>query len=191
MTAATFFYDIASPYAYLSAEQLAGDDRFAWQPVLAGAIFQARGHGSWALTEQRAARIAEIDGRAAAYGLPPIAWRDDWPGTSLPAMRAAVWATAAGAGEAFALACFRRVFRDGADTADVTMLQDAATEAGLDAAAVPAALSDPAVKAALRAATDAAYAEGVRGIPSFRVGGRVFFGDDQLATARMGLPTGS
>ncbi len=42
--------------------------------------------------------------------------------------------------------------------------------------------SDP-VKERLRAYTDAAHAEGVQGVPTLRIGGRLFWGDDQLEIA--------
>jgi 2-hydroxychromene-2-carboxylate isomerase len=59
-----------------------------------------------------------------------------------------------------------------------------ATEAGLPAAALDAALEDPAIKAALRDATDAAIARGVRGVPTLvTADGRLLFGDDRLEEA--------
>jgi len=88
------FYDLGSPYAYLAVERAAHvlgappDLR----PVLLGAIFAARGHGSWSATPQRDAGMAEVERRAAAYGLPPLRWPGDWPPNTLAAMRAAVWA---------------------------------------------------------------------------------------------------
>jgi len=43
-----------------------------------------------------------------------------------------------------------------------------------------ARIADPAVKDALRANTDAAIARGVYGVPTFDVGGELFWGDDAL-----------
>jgi 2-hydroxychromene-2-carboxylate isomerase len=98
------YYDLASPYAYLAvsraAEVLGEAPRL--QPVLVGAIFGWRGRGSWALTDQRDAGEAEIERRAAAYGLPPLVWPSGWPLNSLGPMRAAIHAERQGAGEAFA-----------------------------------------------------------------------------------------
>jgi 2-hydroxychromene-2-carboxylate isomerase len=85
------YFDLASPYAYLAVERagraLGAEPELL--PVLVGAIFVHRGYGSWALTGQRAAGEAEIERRARAYELPPIAWPPDWPANSLAAMRAA------------------------------------------------------------------------------------------------------
>src|SRR3954469_20622972 len=58
-----FFYDLGSPYAWLTAERidaLFGEHRPLWLPVLLGAIFKATGRGSWAETDARADGIAAI-----------------------------------------------------------------------------------------------------------------------------------
>jgi 2-hydroxychromene-2-carboxylate isomerase len=185
MTAPALYYDLGSPYAYLATERaervlgVAPD----LQPVLLGAIFAARGHGSWSQTPGRAAGIAEIERRAAAYGLPPVRWPPGWPPNTMAAMRAAVWAAREGRGDAFARTAFRRAFAAGDDLGDVAVLADIAAEAGLDAAALEAAIADPAVKADLRARTDAALALGVRGVPTLVVGDRLLYGDDRLDEA--------
>src|SRR4051794_5353528 len=96
----TLYYDLGSPYAYLAteraAEVLGVEPRL--QPVLVGGIFVARGHGSWSQTSDRESRIAEVEERAAAYGLPPLRWPEGWPNNTLAAMRAAIWAERLGAG---------------------------------------------------------------------------------------------
>src|SRR4051794_980023 len=98
VTMAILYYDLMSPYAYLAAarvETVLGE-RPRFEPVLVGAIFHLRGSGSWGQTDRRAEGMAECERRAAAYGLPPIAWPDPWPGNSLHAMRVARLATHAG-----------------------------------------------------------------------------------------------
>ena len=174
-------YDLGSPYAYLAVERatsvLGAAPRL--QPVLAGAIFVHRGRGSWGLTDARAANQAEIAARAARYGLPPVTWPPGWPPNTLTAMRAAVWG-----GEPFARAAFRAAFAEGADLGDLAVLQEIARRAGLDAARLPAAVADPQVKDALRAATEAAIALGVTGVPTLALpDGRLLFGDDRLEDA--------
>lgn len=153
------------------------------KPVLLGAIFGWRGHGSWALTDERAGGMAEIERRADRYGLPPLAWPDGWPGNSLAAMRAAVWAGHQGRDRAFARAVYHAQFAQAADLSQIDVLCACADEAGLDGAALPTAIADPAIKDELRAATQAAWDAGVRGVPTVIAGDRVFFGDDQLELA--------
>jgi 2-hydroxychromene-2-carboxylate isomerase len=185
MAAGTLYLDLASPYAYLAAERaesvLGARPEFA--PILLGAIFQERGHGSWAWTEARAENVAEIERRAAAYGLPPVRWPAEWPANSLQAMRAATWAVGRGAGHAFMLAAYRRAFAHGADLADRAVLLDVCASVGLDADALDAALDDPAIKLALRENTARAWALGVAGVPTLARGGRLYYGDDRLGAA--------
>ena len=154
------------------------------RPVLVGAIFGYRGRGSWADTPERAAGEAEIERRAARYGLPPVAWPEGWPLNSLQAMRAATWATQQGAGAAFARAAYRREFAEGRGLGP-GVLAEAAEEAGLDPEALLAATADDAVKLALRRMTEAAWELGVQGVPTLEAGGRLYFGDDRLEEAAL------
>ena len=168
---ATFFYDLGSPYAWLTAERIRGA---TWVPVLLGGIFRATGRSSWAETPQRAAGIAEIERRARDRGLPAPRWPDPWPNDGLTAMRAAAHVDH----PSFALAAFRLHFGEGRPLSDPANVALAAERAGLDGDEVLAATRDPAVKERLRANTDEALAAGVIGIPSVVLaGGEVLFGD--------------
>jgi 2-hydroxychromene-2-carboxylate isomerase len=185
VTGPELLYDLGSPYAYLAverAERVLGAAPVL-RPVLLGAIFAARGHGSWSQTPARAEGQAEIERRAAAYGLPPVRWPPGWPPNTLDAMRAAMWADRRGHGAAFARAAFRRAFAAGADLADLAVLADIGASVGLPADELEAAVADPTIKDDLRARTAAALALGVRGVPTLRVGGELFYGDDRLEAA--------
>lgn len=189
MASAELYFDLASPYAYLAVERapaVLGVEP-TYEPILLGAIFRERGHGSWAHTPERDANVAEIERRAREYGLPPIAWPPDWPANSLSAMRAAIWASRAGRTRDFALAALRRAFVDGRDLADVGVLVDAAAQAGLPADDLPEAIADPAMKQALKDATARAWDAGVTGVPTVRVAGAIFYGDDRLEAAAAAL----
>jgi len=179
------YFDLGSPYAYLalaSAESVLGV-RPELRPVLLGAIFARRGFGSWAHTQARDGRIAEIEERARRFGLPPLRWPAGWPGNGLMAMRCATWAGEQGRGEAFARAVFDRQFVDGADIEDLDVLLECASDAGLDVQSLSAALRRPALKESLRQATERAWDEGVRGVPTVRIGDALFYGDEQLELA--------
>lgn len=189
MSAPRFFVDVGSPYAWLAAERVEsvlGSD-VAWEPVLLGAIFAARGFGSWSLTEARADGIEEVERRARAYGLGPVRWPEPWPGNMLLAMRCAVAADAAGCARAFLLAALRAGFVEGRDLSDPAAVADVASAAGLEGEALLTAASTPAVKAALKQRTDAAIALGVRGVPTVLVGSEPYWGDDRLEDAARAL----
>jgi 2-hydroxychromene-2-carboxylate isomerase len=176
-----FAYDLGSPYAWLAAERI--EDDAEWLPVLLGGVFKSTGRSSWALTDSRAAGIAEIDRRARERGLPRLRWPPDWPSDYIAVMRAAVWAEQQDAQKDFALAAFRIHFTEGRTLKDPASIAAAATAAGLDPDGALAANEDQAIKDALRANTERALELGVRGVPSFVVGYHVIWGDDRLDEA--------
>jgi 2-hydroxychromene-2-carboxylate isomerase len=187
MPRATFYFDLGSPYAYLTAERLASvlGEPADWQPLSLGGLFKANGRSSWALGdhERRQAGIAEVERRARNYGLPPIHWPNPWPGNYLMAMRAASFALTAGRGREFALQAFRDAFARGHDLSIAANVLDAAERAGLERDEVEAATREPAIKQALREATDAAHELGVIGVPTIAIDGELFWGDDRLEDA--------
>jgi 2-hydroxychromene-2-carboxylate isomerase len=180
------YFDLGSPYAYLAVERasavLGVEPRL--QPVLVGGIFLARGHGSWGDTDERRAGMAEVESRAARYGLPPVVWPEGWPNKTLKAMRAVIWAEGLGDGRPFVLAAYRRAFRAGADLSRIEELVAVADSVGLPGGELPAAIADQTVKDRLRAVTEAAWEGGVVGVPCTEVDGEIFYGDDRLEAAR-------
>ena len=98
-------------------------------------------------------------------------------------MRIATWADSQGARGAFAFAAGRRLFLRGRDLSRDDECAAAAEEAGLDGVDALRAAADPEVKRALRAATEAAFARGVVGVPTVAVGDELFWGDDRLEDA--------
>ena len=189
MARATFYFDLGSPYAYLSAERIsglfteAGLEQPEWQPVLLGGLFARFDRGSWSETPARAEGMAEIERRAIAYGLPPLAWPKPWPGNTLVAMRAATFAKQTGRTVSFSLAAFRQAFAAGRDLTDVDSVTIAGAACELHPRALLKAVETQAVKGALREATDRAGDFGVEGVPAVVVAAEVFWGDDRLEQA--------
>jgi 2-hydroxychromene-2-carboxylate isomerase len=184
------YFDLGSPYAYLAmerAESVFGQP-VTLVPVLVGAIFGWRGHGSWALTSERATGMAEIERRAREYGLPPMDWPPDWPANALAAMRCATWAGRKRRLEEFAQVVGRRQWAHAADIADVEVLAGCAGEVGLDAEEMLHDIQMPELKEQLRATTERAWQAGVKGVPTVGVGERLFFGDDRLEQAAAAIP---
>ena len=184
-----FYYDLGSPYAYLTAERI---HRVlpavpVWQPILLGGIWQETGGGSWALTDKRDEGIAEIERRAQEYELMPLRWPEGWPNNTLTAMRAATFAQSIGRAVAFSLAAFRQAFAAGRDLSDVDNVLIAAAACELHPNAMLKALETQSVKDNLRAATREAYERGVRGVPTIAVGDQLFYGDDRLEDAASAL----
>lgn len=182
-----FYYDLGSPYAYLAAERINQvlPAVPVWQPILLGGIWKVTGGGSWARGEGRDAGMAEVERRAARYGLQPIRWPPGWPNDTLTAMRAATFAQRGGRAVAFSLAAFRQAFAAGRDLSDTDNVLIAAAACELHPRAVLKAIETRAVKDALRAATDEALRRGVTGVPTVAVGERLFWGDDRLEEAAL------
>ncbi|HSZ69724.1 MAG TPA: 2-hydroxychromene-2-carboxylate isomerase [Solirubrobacteraceae bacterium] len=188
---ATFYFDLGSPFAYLVAERLDAilPEPAIWQPVSLGALFKANGRSSWALREPalREAGMAEVERRARAYGLPPVRWPDPWPSNYLFAMRVATFAFQRGRGYELTRGAFRDAFQRGHDLATPENVLRAAAAVDLDPDEVADATRDPAIKLALRSATEAAHARGVFGVPTLAVGEELFWGDDRLPEAAAAL----
>jgi 2-hydroxychromene-2-carboxylate isomerase len=82
---AVFYFDIGSPYAYLTAERIDNvlPGPLTWRALLLGSVFRATGRDSWARTSTREAGMAEVEGRASERGLPAITWPESWPNDGL------------------------------------------------------------------------------------------------------------
>jgi 2-hydroxychromene-2-carboxylate isomerase len=180
-----FYYDLGSPYAYLTAERVNHVLGVVpvWQPILLGGIWKESGGGSWSLTDRRAEGMAEVERRAAERGLQPVRWPDPWPTPTTTAMRVATYAQQGGRAVAFSLAAFRQAFAAGRDLSVTDNVLLAAAACELHPRAVLKAIETRAVKDRLRENTDAAFARGVRGVPTIAVGDELFWGDDRLEEA--------
>jgi 2-hydroxychromene-2-carboxylate isomerase len=183
----TFYFDLGSPYAYLSAERLEAvlPGSVCWQPVLLGGLFKLTGRSSWALGDyrRRQAGMAGIERRTRDYGLAPMRWPDPWPADYLLAMRATTFAFASGRGREFTEQAFRSAFRDGRQLQVEAHVLDVGAQVGLDRDELRDATRDPQIKQALRDATDVAYERGVIGVPTIAINEQLFWGDDRLEDA--------
>jgi 2-hydroxychromene-2-carboxylate isomerase len=183
--ASTLYFDLGSPFVYLAVERL---DRFDfgeinWRPVSLGALFKDAGRSSWGLGPRRELGMAEIEARARAYGLPPVRWPDCWPSNYLRANRACIVAEEHRQLEPFVRAALRMAFVEGADLGQEHAVLRAAQEVGLDPERVRVRVAEPPIKLRLREYTDEARAAGAIGVPTLRIGERLFWGDDQLEIA--------
>ena len=180
------YVDLGSPYAYLAVERapaLLGAEP-ELRPVLLGAIFARRGSGSWSATPERAARVADLEARAARAGLPPFAWPPGWPADGLAAMRAATWAAMQGRTTAFARSAFRlQFFAEGATSqTSRCSRRPRATRAWTPRRCSPRSPT-------LRSSSGCATRRRRRGMwasaesPTLAIGGVSHYGDDRLAAA--------
>lgn len=185
----SFYFDLGSPYSYLAAERIsrlfsdAGLEQPEWRPILLGALFKSLGRDSWMNSSDRARGMAEVERRAAVYGLQPVVWPEPCPANTLYAMRVATYAKSIGRSVSFALAAFRQAFAGGRDLSEPDNVAIAAAACELHPNAIERAAASEAVKRRLRETTERAEASGVQGVPSVVVDERVFWGDDRLEDA--------
>lgn len=182
-----FFFDFGSPYSYLAyleaprVAQRAGAD-IAWRPILLGGVFKATGNhspaeipakGRWSKTDL--ARWAR------KYGA-PFRHNPHFPINTLMLMRAAMGYQRQDEAlfQRYVQAIFQAMWVDGRNLNDPAEIGAVLAQAGLNPRAALAMIDDPAVKDALKQATEAAVARGVFGVPSFIVGEELFWGNDRL-----------
>ena len=191
MEAPTFYYDLSSPYAYLTAARI--DEvlpiRPEWRPIAFGVIVQQIGKVPWSFADDRSANFREIDERAVARGLPALRYPEGWPVKtySVVALRVALLASDQDQLRAVTHELYRTAFVYGYHLADVETVLDAAERAGMDRAATASALQSQEVKDRLREETDKALARGVIGVPTVAIGEQLFWGDDRLDDAAAAL----
>ena len=179
-----FWFDPISPFAYLAFERLPEalegcSYAVEYRPVLfAGLLAHWGQKGPAEIEPKRAWTYRHIAWLAHTHGI-AMQMPAVHPFNPLPLLRLAL---AAGANRRTVEAVMRHAWRGGADASDAARLQALAREL---APARDAASAD--VKAELRAATDAAIARGVFGVPTFEIDGRLFWGFDALPMLRAAL----
>ncbi|HEY5195218.1 MAG TPA: DsbA family protein [Solirubrobacteraceae bacterium] len=182
---AAFYFDLASPLAYLAAERVLHTMPVAteWQPVLACELPGPESFEAFRCREEQDIFRMEVGRRAAELGLQELRWPDPFPFDSAFAMRAATYAKSIGRIVAFAQAAFRQAFAGGRplDATDNVLIAAAACEMHPSAVLKGAELRS--VGEQLSATTAAAAAAGVSDVPAVRVGDRVFHGERALERA--------
>ena len=177
-----FYYDLASPYAWLAAERVSHVLAVPpiWQPVLASELPASASASARALGPRERELVER---RAAALGLQAVRWPPAGPLDSRTAMLAATFAQQAGRVVAFSLAAFRQAFAAGRDlsVADNVLIAAAACE--LHPRAVLKGIESRSVRERLSVATEEAATRGVRVVPAVRIGARLFEGEQRVEDA--------
>jgi 2-hydroxychromene-2-carboxylate isomerase len=175
--AAAFYFDLASPLAYLAAERVLHvlPQAAEWQPVLAGELGEP---------EQDGEELRElVAARARALGLQELRWPAPFPFDSSLAMRVASYAKSIGRTVPFAQAAFRQAFAGGHSLADPDYVLIAAAACEMHPTAVLQAAGLRSTAQRLSENTARAAALGVVSMPAISVGGHVFQGEGALEQA--------
>ncbi len=176
MTPATWYFDFISPYAYLQSRLLhrfAGKARIAMKPVLfAGLLNHWKTVGPAETAPKRLWTYRFCTWYARDRGI-PFKFPPRHPFNPLKTLRVTI---ARGATAAAVRTIFDFIWAEGRDPDDPAEWK--ALGAKLGVADPDAAVERADVKEALRANTEQAIAAGVFGVPSFVIGGEVFWGVD-------------
>jgi 2-hydroxychromene-2-carboxylate isomerase len=168
---AAFYFDLASPQAYLVAERILHvlPGPAEWRPITAG--------------EQQRVSRTEVEDRAKELGLQPVRWPEPFPFDSSLAMRVATYAASIGRTVPFAQAAFRQAFAGGHSLADPDFVLIAAAACEMHPAAVLRAAELRSTAERLAATSAEAARAGVRSVPAVVLGERKFVGEDALDRA--------
>ncbi|MBE7366460.1 2-hydroxychromene-2-carboxylate isomerase [Ramlibacter pallidus] len=181
----TFHFDFISPYAYLAFEQLPEALKglsyaVDYRPLLFAGLLKHHGQlGPAEIPPKRDWTYRQVLWHAHAHGI-PLQLPAAHPFNPLGLLRLALACGEDGRVNRYvAETLFRHAWRGGADAADAGRLEQA--RALLQPRRDPAG---DAVKAELKANTDAAVARGLFGVPTIEVDGRLFWGFDSLPMLR-------
>src|SRR6267143_5947164 len=107
-TDAAFYFDLASPLAYLAAERVLHTMPIAteWQPVLAQELPGVESFEAFRCRQDEDIFRLEVERRAVELGLQQLRWPEPFPFDSTFAMRAATYAKSIGRIVPFAQADF-------------------------------------------------------------------------------------
>lgn len=181
----TFYFDPISPYVWLCAASAierieAAGAQVRMQPVLFAAMLNAHGNvGPAEIAAKRAYTFRDVMREAARRGL-TFAGPPGHPFNPLLALRMCTALGEERERRRFALALFAACWERGGDISDEATLVRIAGACDLDGAGLVAATRQPEIKQQLAAATEQAIADGVFGVPTFRLGNELFWGGDRV-----------
>jgi 2-hydroxychromene-2-carboxylate isomerase len=182
---AGFYFDLASPLAYLAAEQILHvlPGPAEWQPVLARDLAGGEPHDAFRCREEQEIFQAEIARRAGELDLQPLRWPQPFPFDSTIAMRVATYAKSIGRIVPFAQAAFRQAFAGARNLEQADNVLIAAAACEMHPAAVLRGSELRSVAERLAAVTTAASRAGIIKVPAILVGEQVFEGERAIEQA--------
>ena len=178
-----FFYDVSSPYSYLTFARIADvAEHYGvsvdYRPFLLGGVFHATNNQTPTTNLARAAYLRKDLARWAARDGIPFRFSDSFPHNSLFAMRC-ITAASHAEQQRVAAQLFNAAWVENLNLTDRDVVQSLLSNAPhlLEGA------GDPAVKLRLRETTEAAVQAGAFGAPFFLVGTAEYWGNDRLEMA--------
>lgn len=177
----TWYFDFISPFAWLQwpkVKLLAASRPVTLRPIVFAGVLERHGQkGPAEIPGKREFTYRHALWRARQNGQ-PLRFPPAHPFNPLAALRLCI---AAGSTVAATDAIFDWIWAQGNAGDSIAALAPVAARLGI--ADPTTAIADPAVKAQLRSNFDEAMAEGVFGVPTLSLDGRLFWGEDAHAFA--------
>ena len=190
MTKIEFYFDFASPNAYLSHKVLKQivekkNVEVKYIPVLLGGIFKATNNKPpmeqfFGVKNKNEYQNLEMERFIKRHGLHNFKMNPHFPVISLQIIRGAVAAEMDGYLEDYIDKVLVHMWEEPKKMDDPEVIKTAYDESGFDSEKLMAQMQDPDVKAKLISNTEAAVERGVFGIPTFFIDDEMFFGKDTL-----------
>ena len=190
MTNVQFLFDFGSPNAFLAhraipaIEQRTGA-RFSYVPILLGGLFKLTGNQSPAtafagIRNKPEYQRLEMQRFIARHAIADFVFNPHFPVNTLQLMRGAVAAQELGVFERYVDAIYDAMWTLGLDMGQPEVVAATLKGAGLPAEQLLTRSQAPEIKQRLLDNTQAAFASGAFGSPSFLVGEALYFGKDSL-----------
>ncbi|HSZ75584.1 MAG TPA: 2-hydroxychromene-2-carboxylate isomerase [Rhizomicrobium sp.] len=185
-----FLFDFGSPNAYLAHQVIPEIEartgvKFAYVPVLLGGIFKLTNNASpmvafGPVKNKLPYEMLETQRFIRRHNIVKYKFNPHFPINTLALMRGAVAAELEGILPSYVEAGFHFMWEEPRKMDDPETFRAALAEAGLPADRLLELSQSPEVKKRLMDNTEQAVARGAFGIPTFFVGGEIFFGKDRL-----------
>ena len=185
-----FYFDFASPNAYLSHQVVPGIEertgtKFNYIPVLLGGIFKATNNkppmeAFFGILNKNEYQSVEMKRFQERHGIDKFKMNPHFPVMSLQIIRGAVGAQQDGYLDKYIDEVLKHMWEEPKKMDDPEVIKEAFTESGFDADRLMNQMQDPDIKAQLIENTEKAVKRGTFGIPTFFVGDDIFFGKDTL-----------
>lgn len=196
-----FYFDVSSPWTYLAfrnIQPLAKELSVAiqWRPVLVGGIFNTVNQRMYASREDSHSPrnryvLKDLQDCAGQTGITIVFPPTVFPVNSVKAMRGCIWLAGSDTFKdcllPFIEATFAAYFTRQEDISQDEVLASICRQTGINADVFAAGITQPDIKDALKTNTDEAIARGAFGVPTFFIGGDMYFGNDRLDLLRLAV----
>tara|TARA_B110001454_G_C12626586_1_gene395154 strand:- start:372 stop:974 length:603 start_codon:yes stop_codon:yes gene_type:complete len=185
-----FYFDFASPNAYLSHKVIPGIEQrtgasFNYIPVLLGGIFKTTNNkppmeAFMGITNKNEYQSLEMSRFIERYRLNKFEMNPHFPVITLQIMRGAIAADIDGYLSEYVEKVMTHMWEEPKKMDDPEVILSAFKESGLDADRLISQIQEPNIKTKLITNTEEAVQRGAFGIPTFFIDEEMYFGKDTL-----------